>query len=133
MSYTKSEAVHLFNRARDYGLSGYRLLSNAETVMTECNGIGADWMPSCMRTLCTKLNKVMEIPAAIHDRRYVLGSTNTDRQSADSEFFTNCSKIIMHEYAWWNPWRYIMLRRAMRYTTYLHVFGSVAWEEAKKK
>ena len=90
-------------------------------------------MPDCMTNLCTKLNPVMEIPAAIHDMRYVLGTTRADRQAADMEFWSNTIKVIEANYAWWHPMRYIMMRRATRYYTYLRLFGDAAWEAAKKQ
>ena len=111
-------------------LSGAELLSDPNAVIRDCNGIGADWMPDSMTQLCTKLNPVMEVPAAIHDRRYIL---NVDRLSADTEFLANTLRMIELKYAWWNPMRYIMRRRAARYYTYLRAFGGRAWEEAKKK
>ena len=130
MKYTRSEAAALWNKAMGLNLSGSELLSDFDAVVRDCNGIGADWMPDCMTALCTKLNGVMEVPAAIHDRRYIL---NVDRLAADTEFLSNCMTVIEHDYAWWNPMRYIMRRRAARYYSYLRAFGGRAWEEAKKK
>lgn len=130
MKYTEQAAHALHNSARQYQLSGAELLADYGAVMRDCNGIGADWMPDGMTALCTKLNGVMEVPAAIHDRRYIL---NVDRLAADTEFLSNCMTVIEHDYAWWNPMRYIMRRRAARYYTYLRAFGGRAWEEAKKK
>ena len=133
MSYTLEQARHLYNVAFALELSGYQTLKDPEVVMRECNGVGADWMPDCMRTLCTKLNFVMEVPAAIHDLRYAKGTTRADKQAADMEFLTNCLLVIKDTFAWWNPWRYIMARRAVRYFSYLQLFGAAAWEAAKKK
>ena len=128
--YTISEAEMLHTLAVEYQLSGVETLRDPEAVVRDCNGIGADWMPDSMNILCTKLNHVMEVPAAIHDRRYIL---NVDRLSADTEFLANTMRMIELKYAWWNPMRYIMRRRAARYYTYLRAFGGRAWEEAKKK
>ena len=130
MKYTEQAAHALHNSARQYQLSGAELLADYGAVVRDCNGIGADWMPDSMTQLCTKLNPVMEVPAAIHDRRYIL---NVDRLSADTEFLANTMRMIELKYAWWNPMRYIMRRRAARYYTYLRAFGGRAWEEAKKK
>lgn len=130
MAYTHEQARHLYNLAVALDLSGAELLRDAETVIRQCNGVGASWMPDCMTALCTKLNGVMEVPAAIHDRRYIL---NVDRLAADTEFLANTMRMIELKYAWWNPMRYIMRRRAARYYTYLRAFGGRAWEEAKKK
>ena len=131
--YTIEQARHLYNMAREYNLSGHSVLKDADAVVRECNGIGADWMPDTMRMLCTKMNPVMELPAAIHDMRYRLGTTRQDRQNADMEFLSNCIRVINDKYAWWNPMRYIMSRRAVRYFSYLQMFGGAAWEAAKKE
>lgn len=130
MKYTEQAAHALYNSALQFQLTGSELLADYGTVCRWCNGIGADWMPDGMTLLCTKLNGVMEVPAAIHDLRYIF---STDRLSADTEFLANTLRVIELTYKWWNPMRYIMRRRAMRYYTYLRTFGGVAWEEAKKK
>ena len=131
MSYNKAEAIHLLNMAREKELSGYELLKDTEVVMREANGIGADWMPDCMRKVCTKLNSVMELPSVIHDIRYAKGTTRRDRQAADMEFLGNCIRVINDTYAWWNPMRYIMSRRAVRFFSYLQMFGGVAFNHGK--
>ena len=130
MRYTEQAAHALYTLAVQHQLSGAELLANTETVCRWCNGIGADWMPDSMTTLCTKLNGVMEVPAAIHDLRYIF---STDRLAADTEFLSNTLRVIELTYKWYNPMRYIMRKRAERYYTYLRTFGGVAWEEAKKK
>ena len=131
MHYSQIEAENLHLKAIEYGLSGMELLRDPEVVSMECNGIGAEWMPSVMTKLCTKLNPVMEVTAAIHDRRYM--TRGITRAEADLEFLTNTLRIIKDKYPWWNPWRYLMMRRAIRYYTYLVIFGDAAWEAAKKK
>ena len=131
MKYTEQAAHALYSSAQQYNLSGAELLADYGAVTRWCNGIGADWMPSVMTKLCTKLNPVMEVPAAIHDRRYV--TRGITRAEADLEFLINTLRIIKDKYPWWNPWRYLMMRRATRYYTYLVIFGDKAWEEAEKK
>lgn len=130
MKYNQAEAAELCMAARKYNLKGAELMKNLDLVMRDCNGIGADWMPEVMTKLCTKLNPVMEVPAAIHDRMYVECAS---RNQADLDFLTNTLVVIRKKYAWWNPWRYLMMRRAVRYYSYLVMFGDKAWEEAKKK
>ena len=131
MSYTTEQARHLYNMAFMLELSGCELLRDAELVVKECNGVGSDWMPELMRRACTELNPVMELPAAIHDRRYSHGTTRQDRQFADDEFLANCYTVINHEYAWWNPLRYMFRKRAKRYYGYLRAFGGVAFNAGK--
>lgn len=127
MSYTLEEAAGLYKRAQELGLGGAHLLADPALVCAQCNGVGADWMPTQMRKLCTMLNPVMEIPAAIHDRRYAIGGVEWERLVADASFLESTLKIIEAEYAWYNPFRYLMRRRAMRYYNYLRAFGGAAW------
>lgn len=131
MKYTELGVCELELKASIYRLTGKEMLSDHDAVMRDCNGIGADWMPSVMTKLCTKLNPVMEVPAAIHDRRYM--TQGITRAEADLEFLTNTLKVIGTKYAWYNPMRYLMSRRAVRYYSYLQLFGDAAWEEAKKR
>lgn len=131
MKYTIEQARHLYNLAFVLELSGCELLRDAELVIRECNGIGADWMPDIMRRACTELNPVMEVPAAIHDRRYTHGTTRQDRQAADDEFLANCRTVIDHDFPWWHPLRYVFRRRAKRYYGYLRAFGGAAFNQAK--
>ena len=130
MKYNRTAASSLCSMARQYGLSGAELLDDPDAVMRDCNGVGADWMPDSLTVLCTKMVPVMEVPAAIHDRRYVVG---TDRLAADTEFLGNVMRMVELTYAWYDPRRYINRKRAERYYTYLRAFGGRAWEEAKKK
>lgn len=130
MKYTRAEAENLHLQAVINHLSGAELLRDTDAVMRDCNGIGADWMPDSLTVLCTKLSPVMEVPAAIHDRRYIVG---VDRLAADTEFLSNVMRMVELTYAWYDPRRYINRKRAERYYTYLRAFGGRAWEEAKKR
>ena len=130
MKYRKTEAEHLYRMAREYQLNGAELLADADVVMRECNGVGADWMPDSLTVICTKMVPVMEVPAAIHDLRYAAG---VDRLVADTEFLGNVMRVIELTYAWYDPRRYINRRRATRFYTYLRAFGGRAWEEARKR
>lgn len=127
MVYTLEQARHLYNLAVALDLSGSELLRDAETVIRQCNGVGASWMPDLMRRAATELNPVMEVPAAIHDRRYSIGTTRADRHAADDEFLANCRTTIDAAYPWYRPARYIYRRRARRYYGYLRAFGSAAF------
>lgn len=133
MKYTCLEARELERKAFMYCLTGIEMLADYDAVIRDCNGVGADWMADCLTQIITKLNREMEVPAAIHDRRYATGTTRQDRQEADLEFLTNVIRVIEFEYPWWHPFRYINKRRAVRYYNYLRAFGARAWEEAKKR
>ena len=133
MKYTLEQAAQLEQKAFMYSLAGIEMLSDHKAVVRDCNGVGADWMPDSLTQIITKMHQVMEVPAAIHDRRYVTGTTRQDRQDADLEFLANVIRVVEFEYAWWHPLRYINRKRAERYYTYLRAFGGRAWEEAKKK
>ena len=125
--YTTVDAAVMYMDARSYGLSGSELLSDPKLVMRDCNGVGADWMPQVMRDLATALSPCMEIPAAIHDRRYAIGGEAPGRLFADGEFLTNCLAMIERKYGWLNPLRYLMFHRANRYYTLLRTFGAIAY------
>ena len=131
--YSHEEAVTMYREARISGLSGSELLEDASAVIRDCNGIGADWMPKAMRNLCSKLNPVMAVPAAIHDRRYAIGGEAPGQLFSDNEFLTNCLTMIERKYAWWNPLRYLARHRAERYYGYLRTFGAIAYGGGKKK
>ena len=133
MKYTIEQARRLYSMACAYELSGAELLKDDESVVRDCNGVGADWMPDSLTQIITKMVPVMEVPAAIHDRRYATGTTRQDRLDADTEFLANVMKVNELTYAWWHPLRYINRKRAERYYTYLRQFGGRAWEEAKKR
>ena len=133
MHYSQIEAENLHLKAIEYGLSGMELLRDTEAVRRDCNGVGADWMPDSLTQIITKMVPVMEVPAAIHDRRYATGHTPQDRLTADTEFLANVMKVNELTYAWWHPLRYVNRKRAERYYTYLRQFGNRAWEEARKR
>lgn len=133
MSYTIEQARHLYNLAVALDLSGSDLLRDSDDVIRQCNGVGASWMPDLMRRAATDLNLVMEVPAAIHDRRYSIGTTRADRQAADDEFLANCRIVIDHDYPWWHPMRYIFRKRAKRFYCYLRAFGSAAFNTGTSK
>ena len=133
MAYTYEQARRLYNLAVSLGLSGSELLRDVDTVVRQCNGVGASWMPDLMRRAATELNPVMEVPAAIHDRRYSIGTTRADRQAADDEFLANCRTTIDAAYPWYRPARYIYRRRARRYYGYLRAFGSAAFNTGSSK
>lgn len=133
MKYTYIGARELERKAFMYCLTGLEMLSDYDAVIRDCNGVGADWMPDSLTQIITKMSKEMEVPAAIHDRRYATGKTPQDRQDADLEFLTNVLRVVEFEYPWWHPLRYINRKRAERYYTYLRAFGGRAWEEARKR
>lgn len=133
MKYTHEEAKRLREVAVSYPLSGVEMLANPDDIVRDCNGVGADWMPDSLTQIITRLAPIMEIPAAIHDRRYATGTTRQDRLDADTEFLSNVLKVNEATYAWWHPLRYINRKRAERYYTYLRAFGGRAWEEARER
>lgn len=127
--YSNEEAITMYREARIVGLSGSELLEDAQAIIRDCNGIGADWMPTAMRKLCTALNPVMTLPAAIHDRRYAIGGAVPGRLFADAEFLANSQIMIDRTYCWLNPLRYLMRHRANLYYSLLRAFGGAAYNE----
>ena len=127
MTYTPDEIRTMRAEAEHLGLWDRESLDDADHAAQVCNGIGADWMPAVMRSLADVLNPAMKIPAAIHDVAYAAGGDDSDRRAADLIFHTNTLVVIDDLYAWYDPRRYIMRRRAGRDYDYLRVFGGKAF------
>jgi len=125
--YTIEQARELYAEAVRLKLLRAENLADAELVAAVCNGIGAGWIPAVMRSLADVLNPAMKIPAAIHDVAYAAGGDDNDRRAADLIFHTNTLVVIDDLYAWYDPRRYIMRRRAGRYYDYLRAFGGKAF------
>lgn len=87
--YTDDEIKQKQQLARAAGLSGAELLDDAEAVKRDCNGIGAEWMPSRLRDRLGERYPELVVVADIHDRRYSKGGGILARWRADWEFLTN--------------------------------------------
>ena len=69
-------------------LSGTYLLRHHD-VKKVCNGIGPEWFPPWLRLLINTLCPALILVAQIHDMRYHLGGSCSDRRAADAEFMAN--------------------------------------------
>ncbi|MBQ9338388.1 MAG: hypothetical protein IJS14_13950 [Lentisphaeria bacterium] len=87
------------------------------------NGIGPDRFPEWLRALLTSCAKLFEPAALIHDLEYFLGGTQADFTAANTRFHDNCKRLILREYPWWSPMRYILLSKARRWAGYCQQFG----------
>ena len=113
-------------------LSGRELLNNTELVMSECNGIGAEWM-GFMAGVISKLHPSCVIAAHIHDLRYYIGGDEIDRLRADAEFLANCLILIYCRYKWYDPRRYIALHTAIKFFFLVRTGGRFSWTSQKQK
>ena len=127
--YTDDEVIQKIVDAEYCRLSGRKLLLDRAAVKLECNGIGAEWMPASVRKGLGKLHPSLVLAADIHDRRYAIGGTSSDREAADQEFRDNCIRIIKARYRWFDPRRLLLKRQAWRYYHLLRLFGSLAWND----
>ncbi|MBO5309544.1 MAG: hypothetical protein J6C40_16230 [Lentisphaeria bacterium] len=128
--YTEEEITKKIADAEKYRLSGRHLLNDRAAVKLECNGIGAAWMPDSLRKTIGALHPSLILAADIHDRRYSIGGTSSDREAADEEFKENCFRIITEKYRWYNPGRFFLKRQTLRFYNILRLFGSMAWNNA---
>ena len=132
MAKTIEQAKELYADAVRLKLLRADNLADSVRVSAVCNGIGAACWPEIMRKLADKLSPVMDLAAAIHDVDYDKDGDDSDRLAADLVFRANCALCINARYAWYNPWRYVMLARSERYYKYLRIFGGLAWNAGGK-
>ena len=125
--YTTKEIEEKINEAEKYKLSGRQLLRDYAAVKLQCNGIGAAWMPEILRRGLGALHPSLIIAADIHDRRYSIGGTTSDREAADEEFKVNCFRIITEKYRGFDPRSIYLKRKAIRFYNALRLFGGMVW------
>lgn len=125
--YTTEEIEKKIADAEKYKLSGRQLLNDHAAVKLQCNGIGAAWMPEILRKGLGALHPSLIIAADIHDRRYSIGGTTSDREASDEEFKVNCFRIITEKYRWFDPRSIYLKRKAIRFYNALRLFGGMVW------
>lgn len=124
---TPTEILKLRFDAERLELSGRELLENTELVLTECNGVGAQWM-GLFCGILSALNPALVLPSMIHDLRYYYGGSADDRRKADAEWLANAMICIDDRYNWYNPLRYILRWKAPKYYEALRAMGVWAWK-----
>ena len=125
--YSDAEIREKQQLAREAGLSGAELLDDAEAVQSDCNGIGAAWMPDATREWISTANPSLVVVADIHDRRYSEGGSEADRQAADAEFRANGMKMAKYVYSWCDPRRYWVMWQVRKFAALLASFGALAF------
>ncbi len=128
--YTDQEIEQKIADAAKYKLSGRQLLNDRAAVKLQCNGIGAAWMPEILRKSLGVLHPSLILAADIHDRRYSIGGTSSDREASDEEFKVNCFRIITEKYHRFDPRSIFLKKKAIRFYNMLRIFGSMAWNNA---
>ena len=129
---TLSELNEAKETAERLGLSGRELLEDTDTALSECNGIGAEWM-GFMAGIVSKLHPACVVAAHIHDLRYHIGGNEIDRLRADAEFLANCLILIYDSYKWYDARRYIALHTAIRFFFIVRTGGRFSWTSPKRK
>ncbi len=128
---TIEEVNEARNLARRIGLSGWWLLRDVERAARCCNGIGAEWFPSWLRSMVDTVCPHLVIVAYIHDIRYEIGGDDAARQRADAEFLANGYMVAEYYYAWYNPLRYVAEWVVRRMHRLLRLGGDKAWRAKK--
>ena len=125
--YSLNEIEEKIQLATELGLSGAELLEDTERAQQVCNGIGAEWMPEIARKLISALNPTLVLAADIHDIRYEIGGTESEREAADDEMLENGYKLAEARYSWYNPLRYWVKHKMRKFHKILREFGGWAW------
>lgn len=119
------DLVDLILACNDAELEGRHVLDDYSLVELAriYNGIGPDRFPDWLRAIITEANGLFEPAALIHDVRYHIGGNEIDFTDANAEFHRNCRRLVLREYPWWSPVRYILLNKARRWAGYCQEFG----------
>lgn len=115
--------------AEHLGLSGRELLEDTAAALSECNGIGAEWM-GFMTGALSKLHPACAVAAHIHDLRYHKGGGEADRLRADAEFLGNCVILVYATYRGYDPRRYIGLFCAIKFFFLVRSGGILSWRKS---
>lgn len=95
-----------------------------------CNGIGADWFPKSVRKLIDWICEYLQATAFQHDIEF---EAQIGFEVANAHFLINGRKEVKAKYKWYNPKRYIALRRARQFYILLEYFGYPAYLQAMEK
>jgi hypothetical protein len=95
-----------------------------------CNGIGADWFPEKVRNIATWIFNYLEATAFLHDVEF---DEQISFSLANSHFLQNGRIEILNKFSWYNPMRYIALRRLKQFYILLQTFGLIAYNQAGDK
>lgn len=135
---TRGEILQLLKIVEDAGLNtppGFEALPVGR--IQECyNGIGADWQSNLSRAAITGLREFFEPVALVHD---VVGDLYNDGTAAGARewnkkyWLENGRKLACYRYRWYDPRRWIQLRRNWVLYEFLETFGARAWREAYVK
>lgn len=99
-----------------------------------CNGIGAEWFPTRLRKLISKLNPSLVIVAQNHDLCFYFGcGTHSDFKAANEAFRWNGYKVAFYRYKWYDIRRYWVMLQAHKFTVELNIGGWPAYAAAIKE
>ena len=130
MMYDRAKLRELLDVAESAGLdcpADFRR-AGIDDLAVYCNGIGADWMPDWLREAISGLNPTLVLAADIHDIRYALGGTESERKAADDEMLENGLKLANYRYGWYDPRRYWVRKQMRKFHAILREFGGWAWK-----
>ena len=126
------EVKKLRKKCYTLGFEGVEVLENFtdNELRKICNGIGPEWLPEKYRKILTWIYKYMIVTAFLHDVEF---EAQIGFHKANSHFFTNGNIEVRTHFKWYNPRRYIGLRRVRQFYWLLETFGIRAYNEAQNK
>jgi hypothetical protein len=131
---TQSKAQELKEKCFKLKFVGSEILFkyNNSQLAKICNGIGADWFPDYFRDIVSWIFNYLSATAFLHDVEY---EAQIGLSLANEHFLINGEIEIKSKFTWYNPMRYIAMRRLKQFYHLLETFGHVAYKIAglKKK
>jgi hypothetical protein len=103
--------------------------SNRE-LTTVCNGIGAAWFSHSTREITNWVFREIKATAFLHDIEFEL---QIGFDIANAHFLINGRKEVKAKYKWYNPLRYLKLRKVKAAYLTLEYFGKTAYKDAGLK
>lgn len=117
-------------------LSGLSFLDGLtdEQIDADYNGIGPEWFPAAARRAVDVLCDEFRPPAMIHDVEWSHSDGSREKFEASNErLYVNCCVMAKASCAWYNPRRYVLLRRARLFRDLCSRFGWSAYRTAYAK
>lgn len=106
-----------------------------EKVASACNGCGPESWPQEWRDKLGKWLSTFSLAFDIHDCRFTYGNDGSREKFdyANDELEKNCKLLADLKYAWYNPLRYFVRKKAKLVGAACRNFGWSAWIKAYNK
>ena len=134
--YTLDQVRAMRREVNRLGLAGRDVLDKYRDAELRklCNGVGPDFFPEWARELVTDLRPEAELPAFIHDVEwYEADGTREHFTATNDRFAANGEIVAKARYRWYDPRRYLAIRRAARLARYCQAFGWSQYRECAEE